>query len=640
MSHSLRSCKKRSLRSPLSFKRSSILATILLSSLGLGVLPALTAEVPAGTEITNKATGSFEDELAIGEVLIESNTVKVTVVEVAGVTVTATGMTGTPAPGNTVFFTFRITNAGNDPTRFLIPGTPSNITNGIAGNITVIEYDPDGIGTTAPTPISTNNTVLPAGSDTGTLAGIPNNGSIPANGSLLVQVPVTIPNNATGTSVSVTLGNTTPVNSQNIVYTNGGNDLYTIDNNNTDNGDVAGDPINGDSTNHRQEASDTNTVPLILLDRSDAPISGVAPSGTGTNSYGEATHTIVNGIRLGAAIDNDSVAIDSATASGDGADDDGISNFPILNTGATSYSIPVTIITATGTGTLHAWIDFNKNGTFEAGEHRSVAVTNNTPAGALNWNGITVGAVGKTFARFRFTSDTNVTSATPSGNASDGEVEDYQVMIVSNPSILLVKRITAIDGGTGTIGGDNLASYKDTANPYDDNTLDPTLPNATYLQKDTNRWPAPSSFLLGGTNGGNVRKNDEMDYTIYFLSAGDGIANNVTICDLIPEKQSFVSRAYNSITPAPGGFTLVDRGITVFTSGTTTSFTNVADGDAGSYYAPGETLPNACKPSPTAPLPTNTNGAIVVNLGNLPPATAPGLPINSHGYIRFRVRID
>jgi hypothetical protein len=68
-------------------------------------------------------------------------------------------------------------------------------------------------------------------------------------------------------------------------------------------------------------------------------------------------------------------------------------------------------------------------------------------------------------------------------------------------------------------------------------------------------------------------------------------------------------------------------------------YTNVADGDGGRYYAPGEVLPNACKKAPTDPVPANRNGAVVVNLGNIPTAINPGPQPNSSGFIRFRVRV-
>ncbi len=361
-----------------------------------------------------------------------------------------------------------------------------------------------------------------------------------------------------------------------------------------------------------------------MIDYGDAPITGTAPNGTGTNAYGEAIHDIVAGIKLGATISAETASIANATASGDGTTDDGISSFPTLTVGATSYSIPAANVTATGTGTLHAWIDFNKNGTFEAGEYTSVAVNSNTPAGALNWTGITAGAAGNTFARFRFTSDTTVTASTPSGSATNGEVEDYQLSIVGNPNVLLVKRITAINGGTSTVGGDNLGGYiVETAN--DSNT----------------KWPTPVNiFLLGGTDGGSVKPNDALEYTVYFLSAGEAPANKVTFCDRVPDNVTFIPTAFNGITHDTSGLSTAERGIAVNLSGTLKSYTNIADGDFARYYPPDPTqdLPDSCKKLPTDLPPKNTNGAIIINLGDLPNATVPG-EAGSYGFVRFQGRV-
>jgi hypothetical protein len=178
------------------------------------------------------------------------------------------------------------------------------------------------------------------------------------------------------------------------------------------------------------EAASTS-LDIIQTDYGDAPA-----------SYGNASHRLPTTptIYLGTTVPDGEAGTQlgtdaGATAQGDdtnGVDDEnGISSFPTLTAGATTYSIPVANITARGTGTLHAWIDFNKNGTFESGEHTSVAVASNTPAGPLTWNGITAGAAGNTFARFRFTSDSTVIDSTPSGTAADGEVEDYPMTIAA-----------------------------------------------------------------------------------------------------------------------------------------------------------------------------------------------------------------
>ncbi|MEM8610761.1 MAG: GEVED domain-containing protein, partial [Cyanobacteria bacterium P01_H01_bin.105] len=161
---------------------------------------------------------------------------------------------------------------------------------------------------------------------------------------------------------------------------------------------------------------------------------GDAPDTYGTNdASGGPSHTIVGGIHLGTAPDGESDAETPLDGSGDGAEDDGIT-LTTLTEGDPSYTIPAGNITATGSGTLHAWLDFDKSGTFELGEYTSIAVTSGTPAGDLSWSGITAGAAGNTYARFRFTSDASINANTPGGAASDGEVEDYQVAIAATPT--------------------------------------------------------------------------------------------------------------------------------------------------------------------------------------------------------------
>jgi uncharacterized repeat protein (TIGR01451 family) len=211
---------------------------------------------------------------------------------------------------------------------------------------------------------------------------------------------------------------------------------------------------------------------------------------------------------------------------------------------------------------------------------------------------------------------------------------------LNNPNILLVKRITQINRNTASVGGDDLASYTDTNSPYDDNVdqTPPFLGQPNPNQDDTTNWPDPSLFLIGGVNGGQTRPGDEIEYTIYFLSTGQGNAINVKLCDRIPENQTFVPTAFNTTPPAPGGLPTSDRGIVVNLGGTVQAYTNDDDGDIVRYFPPNS--------DPTTVYPTlncggaNTNGAVVVNLGTLPSATAPGTPANSYGYIRFRATVN
>ncbi|WGZ93323.1 MAG: SdrD B-like domain-containing protein [Candidatus Thiothrix putei] len=190
-------------------------------------------------------------------------------------------------------------------------------------------------------------------------------------------------------------------------------------------------------------------------------------------SYGDASHVIVAGLKLGTnAPDSESASQPTHNASGDGADEDGapkapsnssITRFPLLKQTDTSYSSTFKVTNTTGTaGKLYGWIDFDKNGTFEADEATSV----NVPTGAndssvtLNWSSIPADIKpGTSFIRLRLTTDTAVTTSTPTGNASNGEVEDFPIAIAlslppNSPSVSVTKGTTPTSCTT-TVFSDN-----------------------------------------------------------------------------------------------------------------------------------------------------------------------------------------
>ncbi|WP_299413813.1 hypothetical protein [Acaryochloris sp. IP29b_bin.148] len=216
---------------------------------------------------------------------------------------------------------------------------------------------------------------------------------------------------------------------------------------------------------------------------------------------------------------------------------------------------------------------------------------------------------------------------------------------ISDPNILLVKRITRVNGQTSN-GSTNLDVYIDDPNyDYDDNTLADPAPDPP----DTENWPtndpnnpldtSPSSFLRGQINGGETKPGDEVEYTIYFLSTGDAEAVDVKICDRIPEFQSFVTNAFNADPPGENGGVGASRGILLQYEGEIRSYTNDLDGDIAEFYPPNTTLPpdaaSVCGDSNA-----NPTGTVVVNLGNVPAATSPGQPSNSYGFLRFRAKVE
>jgi hypothetical protein len=190
--------------------------------------------------------------------------------------------------------------------------------------------------------------------------------------------------------------------------------------------------------------------------------------GDAPDSYGSICYYIddANPTRLGATVDSDDNFQSSANADGDdndgNNDDDGVTfTNPSGLTAGASESVTVTWSTNDNDSYISAWIDFNQNGTFDANEKViddfEQGAFNNTSTGAESFTfTVPVDAVcGTTFARFIITSDPNegpTGDFCNSGNTSDdGEVEDYQVTILSGLEAEITGSDVVCSGGTTTL---------------------------------------------------------------------------------------------------------------------------------------------------------------------------------------------
>jgi hypothetical protein len=247
------------------FYRSLVATALLTNGIFQFVAPVLADGTTAGTSISNEATATYEDPNNPGTTInATSNTVVVTVAEVAGITVSASGVTdnngGLVAVGDLLVYTYTLTNVGNDPTQFRVPnlakttgpGTVSGtLPNG--GTPNNLQYSIDG-GTTWQN-ITGTEVITP---------------SIAPGGSVLVRVPITVQAGAqTNDIITVTLGDT-PGDAQNQLRSPDGGDVYTVDN--ADGSvatEVAGAPINGtreaSSTEQIQVGSTVKTFALATI---------------------------------------------------------------------------------------------------------------------------------------------------------------------------------------------------------------------------------------------------------------------------------------------------------------------------------------------------------------------------------------
>jgi uncharacterized repeat protein (TIGR01451 family) len=545
-----------------------LIASLISAGSLIPMLPALADQnspTPT-TAITNQATGQFTDDAdSSTPQKIESNIVSVTVAEVAGITAVEAGVQGAGGTNvyrtNTVYFDFKVTNTGNDPTQFFIPGAPSSvtitsgttttaITTGIQ-QIQVIEY-----GTVAPgtnvvttTTIDKNNLVLAAGSATGNLVAtttgstaIPNGGSIPAGGYVKVRVPVTVPFSAQKDDViKVTLGNTASqpgtsgLDNSNIPYVAGangatgtGNDLYTKDNPDTFStstlGEAIGVPINGDgpvgdgnASLHRQEASVTQQATVV--NPQVITISGTVWDDRNNSALGTFTNINDNGelatngvfgtnitpINVILVNTDTGLVIANKTLTATAVADRGIYSFPNIQA-ITNVKIYLSDLPGT------------------AGQAPPTAPTSPaTTISSLNWVGTS--PLSNTFL-------TGLTNTT----------QDFGIR--QKAKLVLVKRITGMKKST-----DLATDPMRRINPNDNTTNLSTYVNEATNPNDdsTMNWPtAVSANLIGAVDGGKVSPGDTIEYTIYFLNNQGANATNVRLCDPIINSQTFNNGGYGT----------------------------------------------------------------------------------------------
>ena len=214
------------------------------------------------------------------------------------------------------------------------------------------------------------------------------------------------------------------------------------------------------------------TIEDLGIDYGDAP----DPTFPTLLANDGARHTVVSGFSLGLNADGESDGQPSSNASADSGDD-GV----ILPASLTARTTETITVNASQAGQLDAWIDFDGDGVWGAGEQIFASQLLVAGDNLLNID-VPNGAVeGSAVARFRFSSTGGLS---PTGAASDGEVEDYLVTI----------------GDPGTDFGD---------------AADPTFP--TLLASNGARHLITEGFSLG------LRIDGEADGQPSSGANGDGV---------------------------------------------------------------------------------------------------------------------
>jgi uncharacterized repeat protein (TIGR01451 family) len=256
-------------------------------------------------------------------------------------------------------------------------------------------------------------------------------------------------------------------------------------------------------------------------------------------------------------------------------------------------------------------------------------------------NGLFSATTGCVFSNAGTLGLTDPKNITATARDSKGNTSEFSASPSSNADVLLVKRITAVNGNR-------------IKNPNDNTPLnviiDDTLPNDT----NTN-WPNPktngiSNFLQGVTSAGKIIPGDTIEYTIYFLNAKDGEANGVKICDRITGSQTFMFDAYG--TPGSGKDIQLHQGDGNFTTWPTTvtsDLNSATDTGDRAQVIPTAIVPSSCHLDMVTGGAADT-GTLVVDVtgtgnGNQPDwsplaGTTGAGTANSYGYIRFTTKVN
>lgn len=601
-------------RSAINRYRQILIASVLSSGSFLAVLPALADQntPAAGTSIENQATAEFTDSADTStnptSIKIVSDIVKVTVAEVAGITIGSVNTTGTAYRGNKVFVDFKVYNSGNDPTKIFIPGKPSvaklgttDIPAANIGAIKVIGYTTVSAGATPTetfTAISTGNTVSATGSSTGDLTGLtvaPSGGSIaapggsiPAGAYITVRVEITVPDTATnGQVIKITLGNTggTDANNQAYAAATPATDLYTQDHTATPlpSGEVDGVPINGEREASKSQSITVNQVSITGTVWNDKDNSAAATpfvsiktgTETGTNAVFGTSVIPVYAVLVDMTVPASPIVLQSTTVDAT----TGVYTFTEVppNTNVKVLLLPNTTTVTTGSA---------------------------APAAALKAT-LVSGWVG--------TSATELAFATAT---SDITAKDFGIR--QKAQLVLAKRITKIQDATTNPNDTSKVLTTVITDTFNFNpTKNPGNP-ATYV----GNWPTTPDYLVGLTDAGKVKPDDTIEYTIYFLNNQGSDAKNVKICDRIRGDQTYV----------PGSLYLKLG-----------DSTEVSLPDSGNTYASTDAMPTGCNSDAATTITGSDNGGIAISPGIIPGVTAVSggvtTPSGSYGYFRFKTKV-
>ncbi len=528
-------------------------ATLTIGGVSLLLPNFVSAQTtPAGTVINNTATGTYVDPNNPSTIInTTSNTVSVTVAEVAGITVAGSGITdvnaGTVQPGDSLIYTYTITNVGNDLTSFQIP----NVATVTAGSATVSGLLPGGV-----------NGQLQYSTDGGvTWINIPAGGvttpAVAVNGTVLVRVPVTVQIGAPALStISVRLGQT-PGDAQNQLRIADGGDVYTVDANAT----LA--PING-----VREASDTQSINV----GSTAATRALATVLKTRTAYNPGNPALLNDDLITYGL---SLRVETNDVTNSGVTTAALSGTPItVNVGAGAVSSNRILVS----DAIPANTVLNVAPTPPAGwlvVYSTTAIGATTAESVTDWT-TTAPALG-TVTRVGFVNDPTVlTSVAPGTTVIGFNIQVRTTLVALTPTnIYNIAQVV----GTTAGGGPKVYDNSGDQNPSNFNSGTTTFPTTT--DPGFNTAPTPPNIDAGNNNGATNNTIGNFNQTPIAVPAANSLLNGPdqqpAAFGPVDQNDDFTNKSA-SIPPnlAPGTTTLNPAAVT-FTNTVQNTGTSVAN---------------------------------------------------------------
>lgn len=290
----------------------------------------------------------------------------------------------------------------------------------------------------------------------------------------------------------------------------------------TVNSNTTGDICNQASVTY----NDTSILTMNQFGSTAPTCTGFTDQGDAPASYGMAQHTVPNTVNLRLGTVNPDGDFNSLASTGTlddttGTDDEdaftGTVPLVVNLTNATLNNIPLSNNTG-GDANLVGWVDFDRNGLFDADEAATATVANGATTASLTWSSLPADRQGgASYLRLRLTTST-MTTSNPATAVGNGEVEDYAVNL---SPLGLLKTVNFPVGELGDLIYYRIFLWNNTGSTINSIQISDVVPSNVQVVQ-------VNCVITGGAScGTNTSSGNTASFTGVSLPAGGQIEINI-----------------------------------------------------------------------------------------------------------------